>query len=85
MKTDKVSVQNLILLAFIFLLLNILGLRPILNASVYLDVEIDTENGTGLAILPLQMLDDGHGGKISKTQRFLHNLQNSNISCIWMS
>ena len=85
MKTDKVSVQNLILLAFIFLLLNISGLRPILNASVYLDVEIDTDNGTGLAILPLQMLDDGHGGKISKTQRFLHNLQNSNISCIWMS
>ncbi len=60
-------------------------MRPILNASVYLDVEIDTENGTGLAILPLQMLDNGHGGKISKTQRFLHNLQNSNISCIWMS
>ena len=48
-----------------------LGVRPVLNATVYLDVEIETENGTGLAILPLQMLDNGNGGKICDNLPFL--------------
>ena len=34
-----------------------------LNATVYMDVEVETVNGT-LAILPVSLTDNGHGGAV---------------------
>ena len=32
------------------------------NCSVLLDVEVETDNGTTLAILPIHLVDNGNGG-----------------------
>ena len=40
-----------------------LGSSPVINASVLLDVEVENENGTIFALLPISMQDNGRGGK----------------------
>ena len=40
-----------------------LGSSPVVNAAVMLEVEVEDENGTIFALLPLSMQDDGRGGK----------------------
>ena len=37
------------------------GDSPVLNASVYLDVEVENSNGTVFVLLPTLMVDNGHG------------------------
>ena len=39
-----------------------LGSSPVINASVFLDVEVENENGTTFALLPISMRDNGRGG-----------------------
>ena len=39
-----------------------LGSSPVINASVLLDVEVENENGTIFALLPIIMQDNGRGG-----------------------
>ena len=39
-----------------------LGSSPVINASVLLDVEVENENGTIFALLPISMQDNGRGG-----------------------
>ena len=48
-----------------------LGIAPVVNASVMLEVEVEDENGTIFALLPLSMQDDGRGGK-TDFYHFLH-------------
>lgn len=38
-----------------------LGSSPVINASVLLDVEVENENGTIFALLPISMQDNGRG------------------------
>merc|ERR1719232_625794 len=38
-----------------------IGSSPVLNATVYLDVEVENSNGTIFVLLPSLMVDDGHG------------------------
>ena len=40
-----------------------LGSSPVVNAAVMLEVEVEDENGTIFALLPLSMQDNGRGGK----------------------
>ena len=40
-----------------------LGSSPVVNAAVMLEVEVEDENGTIFALLPLSMQDDGRGGR----------------------
>ena len=48
-----------------------LGSAPVVNAAVMLEVEVEDENGTIFALLPLSMQDDGRGGK-TDFYHFLH-------------
>jgi hypothetical protein len=38
------------------------GRRPVVRASVRAEVQVETENGTLITILPLHLLDNGDGG-----------------------
>ena len=40
-----------------------IGHYPVVNASAFLHVEMTNNNGTIFSMLPIQMFDNGYGGK----------------------
>ena len=50
-----------------------LGSSPVINASVLLDVEVENENGTIFALLPISMQDNGRGGN-ANFSNFIHKV-----------
>ena len=40
-----------------------IGHSPVINASLYLHVDVENDNGTIFSMLPVQMMDNGSGGE----------------------
>ena len=62
-----------------------LGSSPVINASVLLDVEVENENGTIFALLPIIMQDNGRGGNAnyySFGQKVLRDLDKQSKFCL---